>query len=316
MYSEQPPTSLQECMNFYLVDSLARGQSPRTAEAKRYSLGYFVRWCEQQAITRADEVNWALLESYRRDLAQYRKPTGGDHLTKATQRNRLTAIKVFFRRQYCFEFIELDPGERFELPHLGRRLPACFLDLKEVLAALDYALQFQKYPIKHRAILEVYFATGVRRMELARLDIQDVDLTERILTVKMGKGGNDRRVPIARRACEWVRRYLDEMRPSLAVLNSGNSLFLNNHGLRFKEKQLTNLASRCIHRAGIDKPGACNLFRHSAATLMHDNGADLLYVQELLGHADISTTQVYTHVTIKKLREIYVKTHPAECDMD
>ncbi|MET1255322.1 tyrosine-type recombinase/integrase [Aliikangiella maris] len=126
-----------------------------------------------------------------------------------------------------------------------------------------------------------------------------------------GKGGHERRVPIAERACQWITVYLEQVRPKLANIESGVTLFLANDGLKYRPQQLTRLASKYVRRAGIKKPGACNLFRHSTATLMHENGADIRYVQEMLGHADISTTQVYTHVTINKLREVYKLCHPA-----
>ncbi len=108
-----------------------------------------------------------------------------------------------------------------------------------------------------------------------------------------------------------MQHYLDAVRPRLVEYHTGDTLFLDGHGVSFREHQFTNLVSTCVQRAGLDKPDACNLFRHSAATLMHENGADIRYVQVLLGHADISTTQVYTHVAIKKLREVYAETHPA-----
>ncbi|NKI19331.1 tyrosine-type recombinase/integrase [Spongiibacter sp. KMU-166] len=132
-----------------------------------------------------------------------------------------------------------------------------------------------------------------------------------MLTIRKDKGEKDRRVPIAKSGCVWVQLYLTHVRPGLQQLDSGDALFLDNRGRPFREHQLTQIVSKYVRRAGIRKPGACNLFRHSTATLMHENGADIRVVQEMLGHADISTTQVYTHVTINHLREVYAKTHPA-----
>lgn len=148
-------------------------------------------------------------------------------------------------------------------------------------------------------------------MELANLELLDIDMQDGILTVNRGKGRKDRRIPIAKRARQWVQLYLTHIRPQLVGLHSGNTLFLNNKGVKYREHQVTRMASKYVRRSGVAKSGACNLFRHSTATLMHENGADLRHVQEMLGHADISTTQVYTHVTITKLREVYNETHPA-----
>lgn len=131
------------------------------------------------------------------------------------------------------------------------------------------------------------------------------------MVVRHGKGRRERRVPIAPRALGWVRLYLSHVRPQLARIGSGEALFLNNRGSRFQPPRLGERVSKYVKLVGIKKRGACNLFRHSTATLMLDNGADLRHVQEMMGHAEISTTQIYTHVAIGKLKEVYGRTHPA-----
>lgn len=117
-------------------------------------------------------------------------------------------------------------------------------------------------------------------------------------------------MPIAERACLWIDFYLKEVRPKLATAQSSATLFIDDNGLAFREQQLTRMVSKYVKRAGIKIKGACNLFRHGTGTLMHENGADIRHVQEMLGHADISTTQIYTHVVINKLSEVYLSTHP------
>jgi integrase/recombinase XerD len=223
----------------------------------------------------------------------------------------MTAVKEFYRRMRRCGVFKSDPAELLELPRVPRRLPGTFLTVEEVESLLQQTLLHGLNGIRDRAILETYYATGIRRMELATLDIDDVDLKRGIVRVNRGKGNKDRRVPIAKRACDWIAMYLNSVRPKFAVLESGQALFLANDCLRYSERKLTYIAGKYVRRAGIKKRGACNLFRHTAATLMHEGGADLLYVKEFLGHADVSTTQVYAHVTIRKLREVYAKTHPA-----
>jgi integrase/recombinase XerD len=147
--------------------------------------------------------------------------------------------------------------------------------------------------------------------DLVNFNIGDVDVIASMLQVNLGKGGKDRRVPIAVRTCQWIRRYLIEARPSMDHSHSGHALFLDRKGLRFRGHQLTKLVANCIQGAGVRQSGSCHLFRHSMATLMHENGADIRYIQEMLGHASIATTQVYTHVTVPRLREVYRSTHPA-----
>lgn len=302
---------LDECLTFYLNDCLARGQSSRTVDGKSYSVGYFISWCKTQQIVKPREVNKFTLEAYRSYLNVYRQPFNGRPLELATIRNRLTSVKTFLRRLYFFEVLDCDPSERLELPKVPRRLPTGYLNEAQIEKILRQTLLFGEKGIRDRAVMETYYATGLRRMELADLQIGDIDMSSKLLTVNRGKGDKDRRVPIARRACDWVQLYLERVRPNQAGIDSGLALFLANDGLAFREQQLTRLASKYVRRAGIDKRGACNLFRHTTATLMHENGADIRHVQEMLGHADISTTQIYTHVTINKLRETYKRTHPA-----
>jgi len=148
-------------------------------------------------------------------------------------------------------------------------------------------------------------------MELANLETRDVDYKKQRLRINRGKGNKDRMTPIVQRALEWIRFYLKSERPKLATLLSEMTLFLSNDGSRFSEHQLTRLASNAIKRSNLKKSAACNIFRHSTAALMLENGADIRMIQEMLGYADIYTTQIYTYVTIQKLHEVYMQTHPA-----
>jgi integrase/recombinase XerD len=165
--------------------------------------------------------------------------------------------------------------------------------------------------LRNRAIIEVFYATGIRRIELVNINIRDIDFQRQILTVREGKNKNDRNVPIARRALDWVERYLKEMRPRFAKLSSGEALFLTEAGQRIKPHKVTDMVTKCIKRSGIDKAGSCHLLRHATGTEMLRHGADIREVQEMLGHSDISSTQIYAHVTINDLNRVYYQTHPA-----
>ena len=218
---------------------------------------------------------------------------------------------MFFRRLKKRAFISSDPGVDFDLPRVARRLPKGILNLAEIESIFDVIPSQTTTGIRDRAVMETYFATGIRRMELAGLNTIDIDMSSGLVTILRGKGAKDRRIPIANRACAWIERYHERSRPILADGFSVDALFLDNKGLRFRGHQLSHKVSSYIKAAGIRHQGACKLFRHSTATLMHENGADLRYIQKMLGHADISTTQIYTHVTISRLREVYARTHPA-----
>lgn len=290
---------------------MALGQSDRTLETKKSALNLFFQWCTQQEITLANRVKAKHLEQYRLYLCRYRQPFNQRPLDIASQRNRLTAVKVFFRRLKKRGLITSDPAVDLELPRVARRLPRGVLNLKEIEAIMEIIPSHTMTGLRDRAIMEAYFATGIRRMELANLELTDVDLISGLMTVRLGKGAKDRRLPVADRACKWIIQYLRTSRPDLACNHSGTILFLDNKGLKFRGHQLSKKASTYIKASGVQQNGACHLFRHSTATLMHENGADIRYIQEMLGHADISTTQIYTHVAISRLQDVYSKTHPA-----
>lgn len=305
------PLLLTDATERYLSDCRARGESPRTLEVKRCNLGAFQRWCYEHHYHTCEAIHEAELEWYRSYVSQYVDPRRKKRLDIATQRNRLTAVKVFFQRLHFLRCISSNPAAFFELPSIPRRIPKAVLTEEEIERILEHTLLYGDRGIRDRAILETFYATGIRRMELGRLAATDVDLGAGVVSVHGGKGGKDRRVPIAPRACRWIERYSEEVRPSITRPQSGLTLFLSMNGNRLRPGQISRIGRKYIHRAGVNKPGACHLWRHSAATLMLENGAGLRQIQEMLGHASISTTQIYTHVTIKRLKEVYTQCHPA-----
>lgn len=311
MFRRKSRLALSTCLNSYLEDCNARGQTPRTVEGKLGSIRKFKSWCASDRIFFADQITLSTLEKYRQHLAVYQQPFSNHRLDLATQRNRLTAVTVWLRHLHKSGIIKSDPGQKFELPRAERKLPGGILsedDIESILACIPL---MSRFGLRDRAIIETFYASAIRRMELANLDIKDIDLAAGLLHVRQGKGNKDRRVPIAARTSFWISEYLEKLRPGLVNANSGNALFLDRHGCRFRGHQLTRMASVHIKRSGVRQSGACHIFRHSAATLMHENGAGIRYIQEMLGHADISTTQIYTHVTIKRLRSVFNQTHPA-----
>lgn len=303
--------SLKSLVPGYLEYCSACGQSARTVEGKRGSIGQFLRWCEAGGLRYSQQVTPEVLEAYRRHLAGFRQQRTHRPLDIATQRNRLTAVRLWFRYLGRCGNLKTDPAAEIELPRVGRRLPKGFLTHEEIERILESIPIASATGLRDRAIAETFYAAGIRRMELANLDIEDVDLLSGMVHVNQGKGGKDRRIPIASRSCKWVARYLDQARPNLAGAHSGRALYLDSKGLRFRGHQLTKLVAGHIREAGVRQSGSCHLFRHSLATLMHENGADIRYIQEMLGHASISTTQIYTHVTSPRLRAVYARTHPA-----
>ncbi|MBC9249124.1 hypothetical protein A9179_02420 [Pseudomonas alcaligenes] len=305
------PSSLSGCVSFYIEDCLARGQSDATATTKTALLQQFVLWCQPQGICDVSQVDLDLLERYRKYLYRYRKRRDHEPLELSTQRMRLMAVTGLLKRLHAYDILQSEPYARFPLPRVPRQIPKQIPDEEEIEPILHQTTINGRMGLRDRAILEVYYATGIRRAELAGLDIRDVDFKHQIVTVRKGKGSQDRRVPIAQRALDSIERYLSELRSKLATMASGEALFLGGTGKRIQKSKLTELVGRCIRRSGIGKSGSCHALRHATATHMLRNGADIRYVQEMLGHLCIESTQIYTHVTITDLQGVYSKTHPA-----
>ena len=200
---------------------------------------------------------------------------------------------------------------RLDMPRMDRRLPRHILTVKEAEAVLAVPDLETSTGLRDRAMLEVLYSTGMRRMELMNLQVFDVDTERGTVMIRQGKGKKDRMVPIGDRAVAWIEKYRDDVRPELATGADEGTLFLTLLGEAFAPNRLTQLVREYVQAAGTGKSGSCHLFRHTMATLMLENGADIRYIQAILGHAELSTTQVYTQVSIRQLKAIHTATHPA-----
>lgn len=163
-------------------------------------------------------------------------------------------------------------------------------------------------------MLETFYSTGIRRMEMANLTVFDVDHERGTLMVRQGKGKKDRMIPIGARALKWIDKYVHDVRPTLRLADDDGTLFLTHLGEAFTPNRLTQMVREYIDSAEIGKRGSCHLFRHTMATLMLENGADVRFIQAMLGHVSLETTQIYTQVSIKMLKEIHTATHPARLE--
>jgi integrase/recombinase XerD len=165
--------------------------------------------------------------------------------------------------------------------------------------------------VRDRAMLEVFYASGIRRAELCSLEMADVNPERGTLTVRRGKGKKDRVVPLGGRAASWVARYVREVRPRLSLDTRTQALFLTGYGEAFNPDVVSRMVSSWIRAAGLGSKGSCHLLRHSCATHMLEGGADIRYIQQLLGHEKLETTAIYTEVTIRQLLEVHARCHPA-----
>ena len=289
------------------------GLAEQTACIRDTALNYFIRWCDARGIESLDRIDRGTLEDYQGHLFHYRKANGLP-LAANTQVARLNPLRAFFKWLVRTGRTAANPAAELIIPRIPRALPSHVLTVGEVDRILAQPNLATLSGIRDRAILELLYSTGIRRTELARLDGRDVLLEQDSLFVRGGKGGRDRVVPVGRRACKWIERYLRDARELLASNTRDNTLFLTDYGEPFRKNRLGDTVKRYLDRAGVRTRGACHTFRHACATHMLENGADIRFIQAMLGHCDLSSTQIYTRVCINMLRMVHAATHPAVCD--
>lgn len=294
----------------FLAWSRSVGLAEQTVVIRRFALRRFSEWAARSGIVDAKVITREILEHYQAHLTVYRK-TNGLPLAINTQVTRLNPLRAFFKWLARSGQLATNPAADLQVPRIPRRLPGRVPTITEVWRILAIPDTTTPTGVRDRAILETLYATGVRRMELAHIGIHDVNLEENAAIVRSGKGNRDRVVPVGRRASRWIDQYLRQVRPALVHGSDEPALFVTDLGQPFIKNRLGDFVRSCIVKARIPTKGACHLFRHACATHMLENGADIRYIQELLGHADLSTTQIYTHVSIGKLKAVHAATHPS-----
>lgn len=294
----------------FLTDLSARGYSPATVRARRQALAVFAQWALDRGLDGPAAVSRPVLVRYQRWLFHYRK-ADGDPLTFRSQNARLLPVRALFA--WCVKngHLAANPASDLDLPKVEQRLPKAALTAAEAEAVLAVPDERTVSGLRDRTMLEVLYCTGIRRSELARLNVRDIDRDRRTLMVRQGKGKKDRLVPIHSRCIAWLDTYLSDARPKLVVEPDDGILFLTLDGTGFSLDRLTQLVREHVKTSGVAKEGACHLFRHTLATVMLEGGADIRYVQAMLGHAELSTTQIYAQVSIRALQAVHGATHPA-----
>jgi len=307
------PEALYHWVPRFLESLRVRNYSERTVIGTLSALRMFVEWAVNRELEHANQITKPVLDAYQRWLFHFRT-AGGKPLAFSSQRQRLQKVKNFFRWLTRENVIPSNPASELEMPRIERRIPRAILSESEVEKVLARADIVEVVGLRDRAIMEVLYSTGIRRFELAGLDLVDIEPARGVLTVRQGKGKKDRVVPIGERALTWVARYLDKARPELVAPPGAPALFLSERGERLTPTYLTQHIRLYVHGAKLGKSGSCHIFRHSMATLMLEGGADVRLIQEILGHADMSTTAIYTRVSIRHLKRVHDATHPAARD--
>ena len=283
----------------------------RTVGNREEYLRSFIGWCEQRGLVRPQEVTRPILERYARYLYYYRGEKTGRPLSFYSQHSHLVPLRAFFKWLTRRNYLLSNPASELELPKLEKRLPKHVLTASEADAVMGQPDVDSDLGIRDRAILETFYSTGMRRMELIGLKLYDVDSERGTVMIRQGKGRKDRMVPIGQRAIDWLNRYLTDVRPGLVREPDSGVLFLTGLGESFAPSRLTQLVRRYVGAAELGKSGACHLFRHTMATLMLEGGADIRFIQQMLGHVELTTTQIYTQVSIRQLQHIHAMTHPS-----
>jgi integrase/recombinase XerD len=303
------PHGLRAHLEDYFVWMRLQNFSSETVQGRRYTLGAFVDWCRDRGLYRSTEITKPILDRYRLHLFNRRKPDGSP-LLFSSQHTMLSELRAFFKWLTRENLILYNTASELELPKKSHRLPRNVLNARQVEEVLNETDVKTPFGLRDRAILETLYSTAMRAGELCGLELSDVDADRGVVFIAEGKGKKDRFVPIGERALGWIDKYKSDVRPDQLDSLYEPALFLSRWSRPLTPKGLAKIASRYLRAAGFQ--GACHVFRHACATLMLERGADVRFVQQMLGHGDLSTTEIYTHVSIRKLKEIHRATHPAK----
>lgn len=288
-----------------------KNYSDTTVKTQARSLGTFIEWCNDRGIYDQEEIIRPVIERYQKHLFYFRKKDNTP-LSFRTQKQRLIHLKSFFSYMCKKHILLNNPTFDLELPKIPKSLPRDVLTIDEVEKILLVPNTGSLLGIRDRAILETLYSTGMRRAEIVNLKLTDIDFDQGIVFICEGKGKKDRYIPIGKRAIEWIEKYLYDSRVYFVNSPDDGILFLTNSGTKFKPDLMGNLVRKIIDQAEIKKKGACHIFRHSFATLLLGSGADIRSIQKMMGHESLESTQIYTHVNVKKLKEIHDLYHPAK----
>jgi len=287
--------------------TVERGLSEHTVAAYRRDLRRYASFLDGRGVHRAKDVGVGDVSSFVAALSASTHGDGKPYRASSVVR-ALSAVRAFHR--FCLREGESsdDPTATVARPRLPRALPRP-LGIEEVGRLLDAPPPDTSKGLRDRAFLELLYGAGLRVSELVGLDVDDLDLDEGGVRV-FGKGGKEREVPIGHYALDALEAYLRRARPALATARSGSALFLNQRGGRLTRQGVSKLLAEAARTAGIRRRTSPHTLRHSFATHLLEGGADVRVVQELLGHASVATTQVYTLVTKEHLLEVYATSHP------
>ena len=295
-----PEEALQGIEQFTDAMWMERGLSRNTLSAYRNDLSGLASWLLKQGKT--------LKTARRQDLLAYLSDRVNGGAKPRTTARLLSSMRRFYRYLIREEQLYEDPSARIDAPRIGRPLPDT-LSESEVEALLDAPDEHDTLGLRDRAMLELLYACGLRVSELVSMTTDQASLTQGVVRL-VGKGNKERLVPMGEEAVDWLQRYLDDSRPELAAGSSAKQLFITRRGKGMTRQAFWYRIRHYAVKSGINKPLSPHTLRHAFATHLLNHGADLRVVQMLLGHSDLSTTQIYTHVARERLKELHTQHHP------
>jgi integrase/recombinase XerD len=279
---------------------MERGLSENTLAAYRHDLGGLAAWLQSR--------ERSLTGARREDLLDYLSARVVDGAKPRTTARLLSSMRQFYRHHVREGRLQDDPSARIDTPRIGRPLPDS-LSENEVEVLLSAPDVGDVLGLRDRAMLELLYACGLRVSELVNVTTDQVNLTQGVVRL-MGKGNKERLVPLGEEAVDWLQRYISESRPELAGQTSARQLFITRRGGGMTRQAFWHRLRHHAVKSGINKSLSPHTLRHAFATHLLNNGADLRVVQMLLGHSDLSTTQIYTHVARERLKDLHARHHP------
>ena len=302
---------MQEALNRYVNYLEAeRGLSPYTVRNYTMDLiGNYARGAEKGffQFLRAKQVS-SLDKVDKQVMRDYMSWLMSQGVVKSSIARKLSAIRSFYRYLVREQMVPANPLEKASSPKLDRRLPS-FLTIAEMVRLLEAPDRSTPQGLRDRALLELLYAAGLRVSELESLNLEQLNIETNEIRV-WGKGSKERMVLIGEPAAHALNNYLAHSRPTLLSKKKANAVFLNQYGGRLPARRIQKILDKCARKAGLEKKVHPHVLRHTFATHLLDGGADLRVVQELLGHAQLATTQIYTHVSQSQARKIYQSAHP------
>lgn len=290
--------NLDKAITLYLNHlSIEKNLSSNSISAYKRDLEFFSKNVNEKDISKISE------KGIKKVIGIHRK----DHSAKSTQR-MIASLKGFHKYLFLESQIEIDPAVNIESLNLPLSLPKT-LEIDQVLKLLENIKPSTSENIRNRLIFEFLYGTGVRISELVNIDLSDIDLDNKIIKIRFGKGSKQRLVPLGKALEKIIESYLTRVRNSLIKDTKEQSLLLNNQGKRLSRQSIWSIVHKIAQENGLSDLTPHTL-RHAFATHLLEGGADVRVVQELLGHSSVNTTQIYTHVTVEKLKEVFAQTHP------